>query len=306
MSNSSLVSYVSISPNKTVGRTSSIDTITPHCVVGQISAETIGNVFRPTSAQASSNYGIGYDGKIGMYCEEKDRSWCTSSSANDNRAVTIECASDTIHPYAFKDIVYKKLIELCVDICKRNNKTRLLWLGDKNKTLNYRPEPYEMILTVHRWFANKSCPGDWMYSRMGDLANKVTAQLSGQNTNTDTKTDGTYTVVAGDTLGSIAKKYNTTVDELVKLNNIKNPNLINVGQKIKIPGADKPFMVKVTINDLNMRIGPSKSYERIAYIPAGIYTIIETNGEWGKLKSKQTHNGKLVDAWIHLGYTTKV
>ena len=116
---------------------------------------------------------------MGMYVEEKNRSWCSSSSANDQRAVTIECASDTTEPYAFKDVVYQTLIKLCVDICKRNGKKKLLWLGDKDKTLSYEPKSDEMVLTVHRWFANKSCPGSWMYARMGDLAAKVTAQLGG-------------------------------------------------------------------------------------------------------------------------------
>ena len=77
-------------------------------------------------------------------------------------------------------MVYQRLIELCTDICKRNGKTKLLWLGDKDKTLGYTPAPDEMVLTVHRWFANKSCPGDWMYARMGDLAKKVTAALGNQ------------------------------------------------------------------------------------------------------------------------------
>ena len=145
------------------------------------SVETLGNIFAPTSRQASCQYGIGVDGRVGMYVEEKNRSWCSSSNENDQRAVTIECASDTTHPYAFKDVVYNKLIELCVDICKRNGKKKLLWLGDKTKTLNYNPAADEMVLTVHRWFANKSCPGDWMYSRMGDLASKVTAKLGGSS-----------------------------------------------------------------------------------------------------------------------------
>lgn len=177
--NSPLVSYMKLSPNHSGQRTHSIDRITPHCVVGQCSVETLGNIFLPTSKQASCNYGIGADGRVGMYVEEKNRSWCSSSNANDQRAITIECASDNTHPYAFKDVVYNRLIELCVDICKRNEKNKLLWFGDKDKTLNYEPKAGEMVLTVHRWFANKSCPGDWMYARMGDLANKVTAQLGG-------------------------------------------------------------------------------------------------------------------------------
>ena len=178
--NSPMVSYTKLSPNHSGQRIHSIDRITPHCVVGQCSVETLGTVFLPKSRQASSNYGIGVDGRVGMYVEEKNRSWCSSSAANDQRAVTIECASDSKAPYAFKDVVYEKLIQLCVDICKRNGKSKLLWLGDKDKTLGYTPAPDEMVLTVHRWFANKSCPGDWMYARMGDLAKKVTAALGNQ------------------------------------------------------------------------------------------------------------------------------
>lgn len=190
--NSPLVSYTKLSPNHSGQRTHSIDRITPHCVVGQCSVETLGNIFQPTNKQASCNYGIGADGRVGMYVEEKNRSWCSSSNANDQRAVTIECASDTIEPYAFKDVVYNRLVELCTDICKRNGKTKLLWLGDKTKTLNYTPASDEMVLTVHRWFANKSCPGNWMYARMGDLASKVTATLGSQISVTLDNTPATW------------------------------------------------------------------------------------------------------------------
>ena len=175
--NSSMVAYTKLSPNHSGLRTHSIDRITPHCVVGQCTAEGLGDWFYKSSTQASSNYGIDKDGRVGMYVEEKNRSWCSSSNANDQRAITIECASDTTEPYAFRDIVYQTLIKLCVDICKRNGKTKLLWFGDKDKTLAYEPKSGEMVLTVHRWFANKSCPGNWMYARMGDLAEKVTAAL---------------------------------------------------------------------------------------------------------------------------------
>ena len=177
--NSNLVAYTKLSPNHSGARTHSIDRITPHCVVGQCTAEGLGDWFAKSSTQASSNYGIDKDGRVGLYVEEKNRSWCSSSNANDQRAVTIECASDTSEPYAFRDVVYQKLIILCVDICRRNGKNKLIWFGDKEKTLNYSPKAGEMILTVHRWFANKSCPGNWMYARMGDLAAKVTAQLGG-------------------------------------------------------------------------------------------------------------------------------
>lgn len=190
MSNSPLINYTKLSPNNSGARNHTVDRITPHCVVGQLSIETMGSMFAQASYKASSNYGIGSDARVGMYVEEKNRSWCSSSSENDNRAITIECASNKTHPYAFKTEVYNKLIDLCVDICKRYKKTKLLWLGDKAKTLAYTPKPNEMILTVHRWFANKACPGDWMYSRMGDLAATVTAKLGTQVNNASTSTTG--------------------------------------------------------------------------------------------------------------------
>ena len=184
--NSPLVSYTKLSPNHSGQRTHSIDRITPHCVVGQCSVETLGNIMYPTSRQASCNYGIGPDGRVGMYVEEKNRSWCSSSNANDQRAITIECASATFHPYAMNDKVYATLITLCTDICRRNGKKKLLWFADKNKSLAYSPKQDEMVLTVHRWFANKSCPGDWLYSRLGDVAAKVTVNLSSASTPTTT------------------------------------------------------------------------------------------------------------------------
>nr|DAL90518.1 MAG TPA: CW7 repeat protein [Caudoviricetes sp.] len=226
MSNSPLVSYTKLSPNHSGQRTHAVDRITPHCVVGQCSVETLGNIFASTSRQASCQYGIGVDGRVGMYVEEKNRSWCSSSNANDQRAITIECASDATHPYAFNNTVYAKLIELCTDICKRYGKTKLLWFGDKTKTLNYEPASNEMVLTVHRWFANKSCPGDWMYARMGDLASKVTAKLGGSAGGTETSADNQ--VLYRVQTGAFSNKVNA--DAML--------------QKVKAAGFDT-YMVKV-------------------------------------------------------------
>ena len=192
--NSSLVSYTKLSPNHSGQRTHSIDRITPHCVVGQLTAESICGCFTSPSVEASCNYGIGKDGKIALCVEEKNRSWCSSSRENDQRAITIECASDKSEPYAMNSKVYDSLVKLCTDICQRNGKKKLIWLADKTKTLNYTPQSDEMVLTVHRWFANKSCPGDWLYSRLGDLASKVTAALDGTSTTT-TPSTGTETKV---------------------------------------------------------------------------------------------------------------
>ena len=172
MSNSPLVSYTRISPCKNP-RNHKIDTITIHCVVGQLSVETLGNVFANLNANASANYGIVYDGRIGMYVEEKDRSWCSSNAANDHRAITIECASDAYYPYAINDAVYNSLIDLLVDVCERNGIESLKWQADKSLV----GEIEWQNMTVHRWFANKSCPGDYIYDRLYDIAYEVNERL---------------------------------------------------------------------------------------------------------------------------------
>lgn len=173
MSNSSLVDYKKISPNKTTNRKHKIDTITIHCAVGQFSVETLGSIFYKKSNRSSSNYGIGSDGRIGLYVDEKDRSWCSSNASNDHRAITIECASDKNHPYAINDKVYSALIDLCTDICKRNNIKELKWKGDKSLI----GKVDQQNMTVHRWFANKDCPGDYIYNRLGRIASEVNVRL---------------------------------------------------------------------------------------------------------------------------------
>ena len=214
MSNSSLVTCTVKSPNHSGARTHSIDRITPHCVVGQLSASSIGGCFTSTSRQASCNYGIGTEGGVCLIVDEANRSWCSSSSANDQRAVTIECASDKTHPYAFNNTVYNKLVDLCVDICKRNGKKKLIWIADKNTALAYNPKSDEMQLTVHRWFANKSCPGDWLYNRLGELASTVTAKLGGNETPDTPQSNTLYRVQVG--------AYSVKANADAQLNKVKN------------------------------------------------------------------------------------
>ena len=177
--NSSLATVKMISPNKNSPRNKPIDITTIHCFVGQVTAKRGCEVFQPASKKASCNYVIGLDAGIGLCVEEKDRSWCTSSAANDNRAVTIEVASDTAHPYAVTAKAYAALLDLVTDICRRNGKRKLLWLGDKAKTLAYKPAADEMLLTVHRWYAAKACPGEYLFSRQGAIAEEVTKRLGG-------------------------------------------------------------------------------------------------------------------------------
>ena len=158
MSNSSLVSYTKISPNRTSPRNHKIDTITIHCAVGQFTAKQLLNLSHFVKPDpewgASCNYAVGHDGSIGLGVEEKDRSWCSSNAANDHRAITIEVASDTKHPYEVTDKAYKALISLLTDICKRNKIKELKWEADKSLV----GQPDKQNMTVHRWFANKACP----------------------------------------------------------------------------------------------------------------------------------------------------
>ena len=254
--NSSLVDYTKISPNRTKNRNHKIDTITIHCVVGQLSVEAIGNVFAPKSRQASSNYGIGSDGRIGMYVEEKDRSWCTSNAANDHRAITIEVASDTKHPYAVNSKAMKSLINLVTDICKRNGIKKLLWKGDKSLI----GQVSKQNMTVHRWFANKACPGDYLYNKHTYIANEVNKRLG----------------VVKETVKSETKE----------------------SAKEQPKPKDTSYKVKVTATALNIRKGPGMKYAINGVITdKGIYTIVDTSGDWGKLKSGA--------GWISLNYVKK-
>lgn len=185
VSNSPLATYTRISPNKNHPRKYPITRITPHCVVGQFTAKQILDMNHFTTYDpnngSSCNYAVGKDGSIGLGVDEGDRSWCSSSSDNDHRAVTIEVSSELVHPYEITDAAYKALIDLMADICKRNGKTKLVWPGSKEKALAYQPKDDEMVLTAHRFFANKSCPGDYMYSRFGQMAEEVTARLEDDN-----------------------------------------------------------------------------------------------------------------------------
>lgn len=185
--NSSLVNYTKISPNRTSPRNHVIDTITIHCMAGNLSIETCGNVFAPSSKKASSNYGIGSDGRIALYVEEKDRSWCSSNAANDNRAVTIEVANDGCSPdWHVSDKAMASLINLVTDICKRNNIKKLIWSTNKNNRVRHLNG---CNMTVHRDFAAKSCPGNYLYNKHSYIAEQVNKKL---NTSSNISTPSNY------------------------------------------------------------------------------------------------------------------
>lgn len=265
MSNSGLVTYTKISPNKNSPRNKPIDRISIHCFVGQVTAKSgcnAGNFTRYDPENGSScNYVVGHDGSIGLCVEEKDRSWCTSSPANDHRAITIETASEAKHPYKVTASAYAALLDLVTDICRRNGKTKILWFGDKAKTLAYQPKANEMVMTVHRWFANKSCPGDYLYGLHDEIAAEVNKRLAG----------GSSTPSA--------------------------PSTPSTGGQTAVN-----YTVRVKASDLNIRTGPGTSYASKGFIKPGVYTIVaEVSGagasKWGKLKSGL--------GWISLDYVEK-
>lgn len=275
--NSKLICYTKLSPYTYGLRTNPISKITIHHMAGNLSIETCGNVFQ--SSNSSSNYGVGSDGRIAMYVEEKNCAWTSSSYWNDNRAVTIEVAnSKSGGNWPVSDKALASLIKLCVDICKRNGMKKLEYTGDKNGSL-----------TIHSMFTATACPGPYLKSKLTYIAKEVTKQLNSNTTQTTTnkqtvtkktnsqladeviagkwgngddrkkrlkaagynydavqklvneklskKTVSTkkyYTIKSGDTLSGIAAKYGTTVNWIAKTNNIKNPNLIYPGTKIRV------------------------------------------------------------------------
>lgn len=266
MSNSPLATYTRITKNKTSPRNHAIDTITIHCIVGQWTAKQGCDYFATTNRQCSANYVVGKDGSIGLSVDEKDRSWCSSNGTNDNRAITIEVASDTTHPYAVTAKAYAALLDLVTDICKRNEIKKLVWSTNKNDRVNHRNG---CNMTVHRDFANKACPGEYLYSRHGEIAAEVNRRLQGaSNGGGVVATPPTAEKPTGGTTGATVT----------------------------------PYLVRVKIANLNIRKGPGTNYGATGYIRPGIYTIVaESTGKgaakWGKLKSGA--------GWISLDYATK-
>lgn len=207
MSNSPLVTYTRITKNKTSPRNHKIDTITIHCIVGQWTAKQGCDYFATTDRECSANYVVGKDGSIGLSVDEKDRAWTSggtlsvngiTGSMNDHRAVTIEVASDTTHPYAITDEAYKALVNLVADICKRNDIKELKWKADKSLV----GKVDKQNMTVHRWFANKACPGDYLYNLHDEIAKEVNERLN------PSKTSTTSNVLYRVQVGAFSKKSN--------------------------------------------------------------------------------------------------
>lgn len=176
---SSLTDIYMASPHHRGYRISQIDRITIHCTVGQCTAEALGYWFQLAEIH-SANYGVDRDGRILCAVDENKISICSSSYANDMRAVTIEVASDSKHPYAVNEAAMASLIRLVVDVCRRNGKRRVVWIPDKFRALSYDQEDDEMLLTVHRWFAQTLCPGEFLMEHMEEISTLSTDLLTGE------------------------------------------------------------------------------------------------------------------------------
>lgn len=269
MSNSAFVNYTAISPNSNNPRKDKIEKITIHHMAGNLSVETCGVIFAAKARQASSNYGIGSDGRVGLYVDEANRSWCSSNAANDHQAVTIEVANDKVGgDWHVSDRALLKLIDLCTDICKRNGISKLTYTGDTSGNL-----------TTHDMFAATNCPGPYLKGKLSYIAGEVNKRLA------DKPAAGTgetvYTVQRGDTLTYIAQKYGTTYQALAEYNGIKNPSLIYAGQKIKIPGKTAGAAIKAG-DTVRVKSG-ARTYDgktKLAdFVYRQDYTVIEVSGD---------------------------
>ena len=273
MSNSSLINYVNLSPNCNAPRNNAIKKITIHHMASNLSVEQCGNIFANRNRQASSNYGIGSDGRVGLYVDEANRSWCSSNADNDHQAITIEVANDVVGGnWHVSDVALAKLIDLCVDICERNNIDRLVFTGNASGNL-----------TLHKYFAATMCPGPYLESKMPYIAQEVNRRLGMKN---DKPGTSAYIVKQGDTLSAIARKYNTTYQVLAEYNSISNPNLIYPGQIIKIPQEQKneAHIVNNEINvgdTVKVRDG-AKDYNGVqlaSFVYNRNHNVLEVNGD---------------------------
>lgn len=177
--NSSLATVSVPSQYRTKHSERKIDTITIHHMAGNLTVESCGKLFQKTGKNASSNYGIGSDGRIALYVDEKDASWCSSNTPNDERAITIEVANDTGAEgnWHISDKAMESLINLLVDICQRNGIAMLLWRNDKSLI----GQVDKQNITLHRWFKDKTCPGPYIESKLNYIVNEVNSRFGQPN-----------------------------------------------------------------------------------------------------------------------------
>lgn len=186
MSNSKLVVYTKLSPHCTKPRQGRIKGISIHTMAGPGSVEGCGQVFQ--TSEASSHYGIGPDGRIGQYVLEENRAWCCSHKV-DHEVVTIEVSSIQSYqePYECTDAAFESLINLCVDICQRNGIKKLIWKEGKQYCPAFTGNWAVCNMVPHRYTTDKgkSCPGNYLFGKYGEIAERVNARLKGEDEDMD-------------------------------------------------------------------------------------------------------------------------
>lgn len=237
--NSPLVSYTRISSNRNIGRNQPISKITIHHCAGCLSVEQFGEIVANPNRQMSANYCVGNDGRIGLYCPESDRSWCSSSPWNDHRAITIEVSNNiNCEPWSISDAAYTSLIKLCIDICKRNGIKKLEFTGNQNGSLTY-----------HYMFAATGCPGTWIKNHTQEICNKVNAGLA---TNEEVKGLYTKTLTSGTSIfkeigkgetGKINVTTKYTIVEEKTANNIKYGKLKSGAGWVELEKLKRTFNI---------------------------------------------------------------
>lgn len=291
MSKSNLTNYTKLSPNCSSRNGAKICKITPHHMAGNLTIEQCANVFASSSRQASANYGIGTDGRIGCYVDEDNRSWASANYNNDRQAITIEVANDEIGGnWHVSDKALESLINLCVDICKRYNFT-LTYDGTPNGSL-----------TRHNMFVNTTCPGPYLQSKFPYIVEEVnkrlrqsTSIISGNVANFQNwlnKTYG-YNLAIDNIFGQDSKKHS-----IMALQTEFNKQL---GSRLSIDGifgsATKgacPVLksgMSGNITKLVQFMLIAKGYSVGSYGADGIYGNATINA----IKSFQSNNGLVVD-----------
>ena len=218
-----------------------------------ITAKRIGEIFEKPSRNASCNYGLGCDGKIVGVVPENKRSWCTSSQWVDQRGITFEIASENTAPYKMSEVAFENWKKLSVDIMIRYGKTKLIYIPDKDKAKAYKPAKNEMVIMLHRWFAAKACPGEWLIQRLPEAVAEINARVAAASQAADVNAEE-YTVKKGDILSKIGALYGFTEDELAAYNGISNPNKIYPGDVIKIPPREKEALTPARAADILQKV----------------------------------------------------
>lgn len=249
---SPLVDFTDLSPNYN-DRNQEIIYNIPHCTAVMITAKRIGEIFEKPSRNASCNYGLGCDGKIVGVVPENKRSWCTSSQWVDQRGITFEIASENTAPYKMSEVAFENWKKLSVDIMIRYGKTKLIYIPDKDKAKAYKPAKNEMVIMLHRWFAAKACPGEWLIQRLPEAVAEINARVAAASQAADVNAEE-YTVKKGDILSKIGALYGFTADELAAYNGISNPNKIYPGDVIKIPPREKEALTPARAADILQKV----------------------------------------------------